>query len=207
MSSPVSICNIALSWLGEKPIISFDDPTNTAQLCKVNYEPLRDAVLEERVWTFAVARIKPARLSDDPPYGFDAYFQIPPDVIKVLQVSKAAAVDNSGVYASPRFDTGQGKESPIPWNREGDRIATSQATAIYARVLKRIEDTNKFSAMFVQALAARIAMDLCIPITENRTLQEQMTTLYAAKLAMAASSDGSQGRSERTRSNSLTAVR
>ena len=207
MTSPVSIFNIALGWLGESAITSFDDPSDSAQLGKNNYNAMRDAVLEEIPWTFAVKRIEPARLVADPLYGFSAAFQIPPEVLRVLTVSNAASVNNGAPLSADKYSTGQGDESKIPWNREEDKILTNTAERIYMRAIVRVTDPNKYSPSFIQALAARIAADICIPLTQDEKVQVNMETLYQRKLASAGTSDGRQGRSERTRSNSLTRVR
>lgn len=204
-TSEVAICNIALGWLGGDLIISLDDDTVEAKLCKANYAPLRDAVLEEREWTFAVDRIEPAQLSTGPLYGFDVAFQIPSNVLRVLQVSRAGEDVEGGGVAST--NTMQGREQRIEWLREGETIVANRVDRVYARVLKRITDTTKFSPAFDQALAARLAMDLAIPLTNNQKLQDQMAGMYGEKMRLAAATDGMQGRSYRTRSDSLIVVR
>jgi len=204
-TSVVAICNLALSWLGGDLIISLDDPTVEAKLCKANYEPLRDTVLEEREWTFAVKRIELPSLQDTPLYGFDRAFQIPPDTIRLLQVSRAGEDVTSGGAA--RRDTGQGREQRIEWLREGETVVANGAERIYARVLTRISDTTKFSPAFDQCLAARIAMDIAIPLTNSEKLQASMAAMYGQKIRIAAGTDGMQGRSYRTRSDSLLVVR
>ena len=212
-SSEVAICNIALGWLGGDLIISLDDGTVEAKLCKANYVPLRDAVLEEREWTFAIERIEPATLAGAPLYGFDRAFQIPAKVIRVLQVTRAGedvqggSVSNTGIRSSSRGGTGIGRETRIEWLREGGTIVARDAERIFARVLVRIIDTNKFSPAFDQALAARLAMDFAIPIAHSEKLQTSMARMYGEKIALAAASDGLQGRSYNTRSDALTVVR
>ncbi|RLC98185.1 MAG: hypothetical protein DRI46_11780 [Chloroflexi bacterium] len=212
-TSVVQICNIALSWLGGALIISLDDPSVEAKLCKANYEPLRDAVLEEREWTFAVKRLEYAQLQDVPLYGFDKAFQIPPEVIRVLQVSMLdeAVVNpndiNQGFRGSTRAGTGQGRETRIEWLREGSTVVANNAVRIVTRSLVRVNDTTKFSPAFDQALAARMAMDLAIPITNSEKMQKSMAQMYGEKMALAAATDGMQGRSYNTRSDSLTIVR
>lgn len=213
-TSEVAICNIALSWLGGDLIISLDDETVEAKLCKANYAPLRDAVLEEREWTFAVKRIELAALQAVPLYGFDKAFQIPPATIRVLQVSRAGedvttgnAFSNTGVASSSRGGTGMGRETRIEWNREQDTVVANSADRIFARVITRITDTTKFSSAFDQALAARIAMDIAIPLTNSEKLQQSMAGMYGEKMRLAAGSDGMQGRSFNVRSDSLTIVR
>lgn len=211
-NSVVQICNIALTWLGGDIIISLNDPSTEAKLCKAQYEPLRDAVLEEREWTFAVKRLEYSQLQDVPLYGFDKAFQIPPQVIRVLQVSlfDESVLDagvNGDFRTSARSGTGQGRETRIEWLREGSTVVANNAARIVARSLIRVTDTTQFSPAFDQALAARLAMDLAIPITNSEKMQRAMAQMYGEKMALAASSDGMQGRSYNVRSDSLTIVR
>jgi len=204
-TSEVAICNQALGWLGGDLIISLNDDTVEAKLCKANYEPLRDTVLEEREWTFAVKRLELVELADSPLYGFDKAFQIPPEVIRVLQASRFDARVTGGGIGSTA--TMQGKETRIEWLREGQTIVANNADRVVIRALIRITDTTKFTPAFGQALAARIAMDLAIPLTNSKAMQTAMAQMYGEKITLAAASDGMQGRSYRTRADALVVVR
>ena len=207
-TSEVAICNQALGWLGAELIISLDDDSVEAKLCKANYAPLRDTVLEEREWTFAVKRLTASTIQEGPLYGFDKAFQIPPEVIRVLQVSRAGDdVQAGGSAGGDRHGTGQGRETRIDWLREGQTIVANNADKIFIRALVRIEDTTRFTPAFGQCLAARLAMDLAIPLTNSEKMQRSMAAMYGEKITLAASSDGLQGRSYRVRSDSLTVVR
>ncbi len=211
-ASPVAICNIALGWLGGNLIISLEDQNNEAVLCKANYEPLRDAVLEEREWTFAVKRLELVELTATPLYGYDKAFQIPPEVIRIVQISRAGEVDSGllvegSFLSASRGGTGTGRETRIEWAREGNQVLASNAERIFARALVRIDDTTKFSPAFDQALAARLAMDLAIPLTGSIKNQTAFAKMYGEKIQLAAASDGMQGRSQNVRADAFTVVR
>lgn len=196
-----------MGWLGGETIISLEDDLKEAKLCNANYELIRDAVLEEREWTFAVERIEPAALVTTPKYGFAKEFQLPATVLRVLQVSRAGDGD-TGIAGSYTEDpTMLGTYDKVEWLKEGRVIRANNASRIYCRVIQQITDVTKFSPGFTQALAARLAMDLAIPLTGSRLLQRDMAVLYGEKLASAAATDGMQGRSYRTRSSSLVNVR
>jgi len=83
--------------------------------------------------------------------------------------------------------------STTDWVLEGDRILTSGAAAVAVRSLVPVnaEDLPEYMA---QALAARIASALAIPLTENRALQADYWGLYQQLLREAAALDGLQGR-------------
>ena len=206
MATEVSICNQAISWLGGNRIISLDDGTVEANLCKDNYAHLRDVVLEAKAWTFAVSRIKLARLSEDPLYGFAAAFAIPSEILTVLQVS-GGNVDAAGTGLGPaRKSLGNGAEQRIIWQREGQTIVCNEQ-AVYARCITRVTDPSKFSPGFVQSLAARIAREISMPLTHSQTLEDKMVKKYEESLSDGGTFDGLQGRSNKVRSDALTRVR
>jgi hypothetical protein len=192
MISEVSICNQALGYLGAEPITSFADQSTTAELCRNNYPYIRDAVLEERMWTFATARAT-STVTDLDPWGQMYLHSIPLGWLSVFRCYR-----NVTNIECPIKSTG--------WRREGQDVLTKEPT-VYLWGVQRITNTGKFSPLFTQALAARIAAELAITITENKTLQADLWALYQAKLADAATRDGQQGSNEKIISNSLVNVR
>lgn len=194
--SEVSICNQALSWLGQSPIISLDDQNTTAELCRINYPQLRDALLELRPWTFAVARHKSEttelmqsnNCAEYTGWGEGYAHVVPNDWLLVYRVYR----NITNAYGpSTYWDYGDDAN----WTREGDYVVASDAV-VYMYGLRRITDPGKFSLLFVQALAARLAADLALPITQNAQLHQTMEVLYENKLTDAAARDGAQGRNE-----------
>jgi hypothetical protein len=172
--SEVDICNLALSQLGGKfTITSLDDDTVGARLCKANYAPLRDAVLEEMDWSFAIVR---SDLTPDPdPALIDGYtkFKLPPEVLRVLSV-----------YA--------GGLKLDDWALE-QRFILAKHQAVSIKALESIKDTAMFSQAFTQALAARLAAELAMPLTNSTSMSQTMWQLYGQKVDLARTNDGLQG--------------
>lgn len=189
MPSEVSICNQALGWLGGNLITSLDDKTTEANLCKANYDGLRRAVLEELPWRFAVSRNIPSKLAEVPEFEYSSKFQLPVDLIRLTSV----------------FTMDEG-HSVLDWEMEGDTVLCNE-DSIAIKYIKDIEDVFIFSAGFTQALAARLAVDLAIPLTESRSLQADMAKLYTDKLNGAITLNSMQGQQEHFVSNQYTRVR
>lgn len=187
MSSEVSICNQALSWLGVSPILTLDDVIKPAQLCKANYAQLRDTVLEEANWTFATKRFKfQTPEATAPVYGYANSFLVPTTTLLVVECNDTA--EPQGDY-------------DLDWRYEDNRIVTD-AAIVYAKCIVQVTDPKKFTNTFRQALAARIAAELAVPLTESSAKETKMWNLYAAKLGVARSVDGKQGASDRLKSRS-----
>ena len=185
--SDVSICNQALSWLGESPIIALSDNSRAGRLCKANYEPLRDAVLEDRAWSFASERVILPPSATSPVFEYTHQYQLPSDHIRTLEARE-----------DDRFD----EENKLDWAQEGNFILCS-VSVLYLKYVRRVTNPTEFSAGFVQTLAARIATDIAIPITRSRTLQADMKKLYDDKLMNAGTNDAMQGRTRPVRANKI----
>jgi hypothetical protein len=192
--SDVAICNLALGWVGGNLITSLDDEQTEAQLCKANYAILRDALIESVDWTFAMLRAPGgAPLAPDPNrWGYAYAFQLPSSLLRVIYLG-----------LSDRWE----EDEPVPdWVREGDKVLTN-ANTVFVRGVQRIEDPNLFSTLFSQALAARLATDLAIPIAHSRTLQADMAKLYSAKMGDAIAQDAKQGRTRVLRASGMNQAR
>lgn len=191
MVSESSICNQALSWLASVQITSLDQDSKEARWMKANYPFIRDAVLEERMWTFATDR-KESTVADMDAWGEMYVHPIPTEWISVFRVYRRVS---SGSKRRDEF-----------WRLEGGNVL-SKNTTVYMWGGKRITDTGAYSPLFVQALAARLAADAAIPLTENRALQADMWNLFDTKMKAAAARDGQQGANDHTTSDRLIEAR
>jgi hypothetical protein len=188
VADPVSICNMALGWLGEKPITSLDvdalaeeDRSTAAELCSQNYASAVKAVLEERAWTFATGWLKLAA-DATPPVApdFSKRFLLPATVLKVLDA-----------------DNGSGA-CDLRHRREGSYVV-ADVDELLVRCILLEEDPNVWSGSFALAVSYKLASLLAIAISENRALHADMVQLYRAQLADAGRVDAPQGRDDRRR--------
>ena len=187
--SEVSIANQSLGWLGASLITSFDDDSVEADLVRTNYEPSRDAVLEDHAWSFANERAVLTPATEEPVFGTANKFLIPADVIRVLRVER-----NPDGFGTLR------------WSLEA-RFIHANVDRIYVFYTKKIENETLFTSAFAVALAQRLAADLAIPLTESAKLAELHWELYQGKLDAAAATDGMQGVNQRIRSTRLLRAR
>lgn len=172
----VEICNIALGYLGASPIESLDDTTTEAQLCAANYDAVRDAVLQERPWTFAVARRSLTADATAPANVWGYRFPLNPLSLRVFEV-----------YV--------GDELVTEWDVEGRFVLCDEAGPVVVKTVDQVANPALLSAGFVQAMAARLAATLAVPIANSRALQGDLWQLYASLVKKAGAVDGMQGRS------------
>lgn len=185
-ASVVSICNKGLGWVGGNRILTLDDGTTEANLCKDNFDSIRDALLEDFDWSFAIDREKWPAASEAPAFGFGKKFPIPHYALRVIAVTVG------------------GKD--VDWRVEGNYVLVDEAE-IEALFIRQITDPNALSPLFREALAARLAADFAIPLAKSRSLQEDLWNLFDAKLSEALNVDSMQGSQRKIKSTRLKNVR
>jgi len=177
--SEVSICNQALGWLGSNLITSFQDNTVESNLCEANYDLIRDSVLSETSWSFALRRVELAGLST-PELGYGKAYQLPSDCLSLVRAYK-----NENMRPNDTLD----------YTLEDRKVLTDNGTCFIKYIFQQ-SDVQRFTPAFVQALAYRIASDLAIPLTKSAGLQKQYLGLYQLRLTDASATDGQQSRNQ-----------
>lgn len=193
MASPVDICNLALGQLGAERITSFENPkTPNEQLCALYYPIVRDTLLERYEWSFIVARATLTVFENPPPdWGWSHAFPVPADNFRIVEVRRNN-LDN--------------RPSDFKWRLENGKILANQNT-IYVRYIKRDVPTTTYSTMFVMAIAKKLAAEMCVQITENRALRNDLSIDAEDYLIDSITSDNMQGSGERIYASELTNAR
>jgi len=192
MPSVTSICNIALARLGANRILNIDDDTTEARLCKAVYDNLRDAVLEEHQWSFAIGRYQLPIASGSMVGGqYANRFLIPVNVINIIRAGSNS--DDRVVNTDS-------------WRIEGEYIVSNAGT-MYIKTIDKIIDPKMYSPMFTQALAIRIAAEIAWAITQSANIATGLLQEYARLMSLAAQKDGQQGTTQTIRSGRYRQVR
>lgn len=156
MASDVDISNLALSHFGQAADISDLNPPDgsiEAELCARFFPVARDELLEEYDWTFARRRATIAELTNDRE-DFEYRYARPSDCLKERRLLPDG-------YSNDQNDI-------AVWQREGDSIYTSESLAVLVYTFL-LEDTTKFSPLFVIALTWRLASYIAGPITKDQS--------------------------------------
>jgi len=188
MASKTSICNIAVSRLGQTQITSLTDNTDKkARLCNVFFDHLRDTLLQEQWWSFATKRETLSQLVATPDSEFDYYYQLPSDCI------------------TPRYLV----DDTIEYRIEGDRLATDESTASNVELVytKRETDTAKFTAHFSDLLAYRIALELVIPLKIDNATRDRVQQDYLLAMRRYSQIDKRRGNKAQQRTSRWVDIR
>jgi hypothetical protein len=163
MASVVGICNRALQKLGAARITSITEDSRNARSCNNAYAAVRDAELRAHTWTFAIKRAQLAADATAPLFDYTNQFSFPSDCLRVLSPADAN----------------------LDWTIEGRKILTDGAAPLDVRYVYRVTDPNLFDAVFIEALAARLADELCEEITQSNSKQASARQSYEDAIARA----------------------
>lgn len=150
-TSNVEIANLALQKIGARRIESLTQDVSNARSMNAAFTKIRDQELRRYDWGFAIARASIAADSDQTEWGDWNRYALPNDYIRLLRD------DESG--------------QAVDWRIEGLFIVTADAAPLDIRYIARIEDPNYFDALFIEALAAKLAFQTCKEITGSTTQQ------------------------------------
>lgn len=156
MASVVEIMNRALQKLGAKRITTIDEDSKNARSCSVARIPVLLAMLEDHDWNCAIKRVQLAADSTVPTWGKGNSFTLPSDFVRI-----------SNPYPEDNY-----------YNRdfviEGRKILTNEAAPYNLRYIYLIDDPNEMSALFREAYAATLALEMCEEITQSNTKKDSL---------------------------------
>lgn len=152
--SALDICNLALTKLGESPILRLDaNGCPASRLCYMHYHPVRREVLSACRWSFAkkLVTLHSSEESDEGQHSLP--HTLPQDCLRVLAVN------------SPN------------WTLRGRAVFCPQKD-VRLSYIADVEDTELFEPLFVEAFATRLACKLCIPLLSSTTARRALTDEY-----------------------------
>lgn len=167
MSSAVDIANRALQMVGASRISSFSDDTKEAEEVNGCYASLRDAELETNTWRFSIKRVQLSAMATAPDFGRAYQYQLPSDFI-----------------CPAPYDPKVGS-LPDDYLFEGTRLLTDLTGPLNVRYVCNSISPEMFSPLFVEGLAARVAMEICEALTQSNTKEEKIAMKYATAISKA----------------------
>ena len=163
--TPTDICNMALAYIAKGRIVSMEEQTEQARQCKLFYDTTKKDLLRNYTWGFAKRIVKLAELtqSEEHPY-FKYIYSYPQKCVAVRKI----------------FDKDTGREVLGGEQQRWDLyMAKDNILAIgvdipkaYIEYTYDVDDTNLFSADFIDAFSHMLAFNICIQLTGNSGLQQ-----------------------------------
>lgn len=176
MASNVSIVNFALDRLGASPITDFGDGTPEANLATRHFAEIRDQLLREHVWNFALRRKSLAASAVAPLWGYARQFTIPADFLRLVEVQDGDVYDVK-------------VESHAT---DGRVFVTDLPAPLMIAYIAQIEDANAMDPSFRRALSLRVALEWATKLTGTTAIVEQVAKEYDMAVREARTADGQE---------------
>lgn len=160
MSTPVDICNLALSRLADMANVSGIDPpegSHEADRCQRMYPLARDTLLEMYNWSFAMRRARLSETGEDT-FGWRYAYQLPADVLHAV----AVFTDQDRGYRQPW-------DFQIERTAVGTKVLYTDCPDAILRYTCYMEESGDFSPLFTDALAWLLASHLAGAIIKSES--------------------------------------
>ncbi|CAB5238758.1 hypothetical protein UFOVP375_40 [uncultured Caudovirales phage] len=147
----LSICSDAMIMLGASPISSFAEETDASQTADRLYDNIRDTLLQQYEWSWALKKVQLAQLSSTPANEWKYAYALPGDMLGVPR----AVFDSSAVGMRPVRE----------WELYGTSVFTN-----YESVWIDYQYTVPEGLMpsyFVRVLKTALASAFSIPVADS----------------------------------------
>lgn len=184
----VSIANIALSRIGQDPIITSLDPADEsteAQMAAMFLPLVRDKIFTAHDWSFLRVRDHLAEVVNEKPHPpYKHLYMFPADAESIVFVFSEGLAD----YPQP-FE--------IEANRDGARFICTPADNAWAEYQIYGDNVQSLPPLLEDAIAWGVAAELCGAIVKGATgaqLAQYALQMYELNISRAIARDAKQGR-------------
>lgn len=159
VTSEVGIANMALSFLGQQPIISLGDRSKQAVHANQRFGDVRDSTFRDHRWNSVSKKVVLTTTNTAPVWGFSTAHSLPSDFIRFSRLD----------------------DLDIHFAIEGREIHSNQSTINMKYVFRETVVAN-WDELLKTAVAARLAAEICVAITGSRGLMADMWNIYNLKM-------------------------
>lgn len=182
MASEVEIANAALQKLGAARIVDLTDNSVAARACNNCYERLRDKELRAHRWNFAISRAQLAASTTSPAFGPAYAYPLPADFLRLAPLDPEN-IAGSGLSIPGTIVTfGASMDWRIENHLDGRAILSNEGAPLNIRYVAIVTDPNLMDALFREALACRMAEEMCEEITQSNVKKADARTDYKAAI-------------------------
>lgn len=147
----LTVCSDSLLLLGARPISSFNEGTDAANLCDRLYPGIKRSTLQGYHWSFSYKTAQLARTINTPVNRYKYEYVLPSD-----RLGSISRVFNS---------TSVGAGTVTDWEIQGDKLLTNYETVV--AYYQYLVDESVMPAYFIQLLKYMMAWHLSEPVTDQ----------------------------------------
>lgn len=179
----VEVVNLALDQIGQPPLAALDNTTDVGKKCLRTYGPLRDAVLRDHAWNFAVKwKLALAADATKVSAAFAYSYTRDPKDLRVL-----------GINDDPE----------AIWKVEGRHIVTDESS-VDVQYIEQNTDPTTWDSGFVIMFSVRLAAHLALAISQRADYAQKLLQTYELLKTGVLSVDGQEGTLEPFITDDLT---
>lgn len=206
--SKVSVCNMALGFLGESNFIQdYDESSTEASVCRRYYDLSRRSLLASFPWSFAgkVEQLAQLDLSDfslPETFEYKYAYSLPSQCLRVRGVfaparfSQDSAAYRSVCRADSLISLASSGASSVPFvfmTIDKTPCICCNAETASAVYTTDVEDVTLMSPAFVEAFAWRLAMNMSVPLAGgNLSTRQQLAQAAQSALLFAQTDDANE---------------
>lgn len=167
-------------------IQTLNEGSTESKACLIAYQISLDSVLRRQPWSFASAAKTLAELSEEDALDFSYVYQLPADYLQVQ-------------------GTLSGEDEQPEYIRRGTKFYSNE-NPCHLKYTVKIENPEFIPADVVQAVAATMALQMCVKLGKSKMLG-QLATLSNNYFRVAAANDGKESHKESTANRTYVNVR
>lgn len=169
MATELGIVNSALIKLGVETISALPGTTRQGAIANEQYSKLRDELLYEHPWNFAMKRATLTATASTPEFEFSYEYSLPADCLRVWATQ----------YEEDFYQV------------EGTKLYSNYSD-LKIRYISKVTDASLFSPQFSELLSLKISADLAFVFVQSNSLKATLLQEYSLKLRDARSHDAQE---------------
>ena len=168
----LTVCSDALLLLGARPISSFNEGTDEANLCDRLYPSVKKSTLQAYPWSFSFKKVQLARTINTPVNEYKYEYQLPSDRVGTIRRAFTSTSVRAGTFNA--------------WTVQGDKLLTNEETIVVD--YQFLPEESAMPAYFVQLLNYMMAWHLADPVTDQIS-----KTQYWQQIAVGSPGENNRG--------------
>jgi hypothetical protein len=169
MATDLGIVNSALIKLGVETIASLPGTTRQGALANEQLSKVREELLYEHPWNFAMKRATLTATGNTPAFEFAYEYSLPADCLRVWCTQ----------YEEDFYQV------------EGGKLYSNYSN-IKIRYISNVSNAANFSPAFAELLALKLAVDLAFVLVQSNSLKNTLLQEYLVKLRDHRSTDAQE---------------
>jgi len=168
----LTVCSDSLLLLGARPISSFNEGTDEANICDRIYPHVKKSTLQAYPWSFSFKKVQLARTINTPVNEYKYEYTLPSDRLGAIR----RAYVSTSVGARPFSN----------WTIQGDKLLTSEESIVVD--YQYLPGEDEMPAYFIQLLNYMMAWHIADAITDQTTKSQ-----YWQGIAVGSPSENNRG--------------